>query len=125
MMATTHELEAFCATCPSAQEVTTVLQRFGFRLTFQMDALTSPPSSATPALPAQFHYEDDQGTQVIYLAGHDTDPDGRWLPPHASRWWIFAGGYPMVAKQVAHVLTSTWPLTLRSPSPYTQVLQSA
>ena len=31
------ELEAFCATCPPAEEVTALLAMLGFQLDFQMD----------------------------------------------------------------------------------------
>jgi hypothetical protein len=52
-----QDLEAFCATCPSAEEVTNVLQALGFALTFHMNAV--PPACAeVPPLPAQYHYRD-------------------------------------------------------------------
>ena len=35
------EREAFCATCPSAEEVTSLLQTMGFTLAFHMDAVPS------------------------------------------------------------------------------------
>jgi hypothetical protein len=124
-MSETSELEAFCAICPTEQDVTRVLQRLGFRLIFQMDAITSPPSSYTPALPAQFHFENAHGTQVIYLAGQDTDLDDRRLPSHASRRWLSPGGYPVVAKQVAQALASTWSLTWRASSSESELRQSA
>lgn len=46
-----HDLEALCATCPSAEEVTSLLQAVGFALTFHMDAVPSacigvPPFSS-------------------------------------------------------------------------------
>ena len=31
------ELEAFCAACPPAEDVTTLLAKLGFHLDFQMD----------------------------------------------------------------------------------------
>ena len=52
-----HELEAFCVTCPSAEEVTHLLQAGGFTLAFQMDAVPSACAGAPP-LPAQYHYQD-------------------------------------------------------------------
>src|SRR5260370_24354699 len=48
-----HELEAFCVTCPSAEEVTHLLQAGGFTLAFQMDAVPSACAGAPP-LPAQY-----------------------------------------------------------------------
>ena|SRR5437764_6546157 len=125
MMATMHELEAFCATCPPAQDVTRVLQQLGFRLTFQLGAITYPPSSDTPLLPAQFHYSDAHETEVIYLAGHDTDPDGRWLPPHASHWWLYPGANPAAAQRVVQVLATTWSFTWCSSSSDAELRQSA
>jgi hypothetical protein len=51
------ELEVFCATCPSAEEVTSLLQAVGFTLIFYMDAVPSACAGALP-LPAQYHYQD-------------------------------------------------------------------
>jgi hypothetical protein len=80
----THELESFGATCPDTGEVEQFMQEHGFTLTFSL-----PPQPGyghnVPDLPAQYHYEDRYGTQVVYLAGHDHEVDGIQLPPHASR----------------------------------------
>src|SRR5258706_16403175 len=85
------EREAFCATCPPAADVTALLATLGFRLDFQMDAQRSHDSHLPP-LPAQYHYKDaSSGTEVIYLAGRDMALDGKPLPPHASRFWLYAG----------------------------------
>ena len=46
-----HDLEAFCATCPSAEEVTHLLQVKGFTLAFHMDAVPSA-CAEVPPLPA-------------------------------------------------------------------------
>ncbi len=75
------EAEAFCLMCPDPQDVTDLLQAFGFRLTFHMEATIYPAYSQTPDLPAQYHYSDRCGTEVIYLAGQDYSMDGLKLPP--------------------------------------------
>src|SRR5436305_461002 len=82
------ERQAFCATCPSAEEVSTLLATLGFSLDFQLDAQYT---SQLPLLPAQYHYQDVCGTEVIYLAGRDVALDGEQFPPHASRFWLYAG----------------------------------
>ena len=40
---TVDALEAFCATCPSAEDVTRLLQTVGFELAFHMDTRCSTP----------------------------------------------------------------------------------
>lgn len=110
-----QDLEAFCATCPSAEEVTNVLQALGFALTFHMDAV--PPACAeVPPLPAQYHYRDQRGSEVIYLAGRDTDPDGAELPEHASRFWIHPDADAGAARWVAYILTVKWSFAWRAVS---------
>ena len=110
-----RELEAFCVTCPSVEEVTNLLQSGGFTLAFQMDAVPSACAGAPP-LPAQYHYRDQHGSEVIYLAGHDADPDGAELPEHASRFWIHPGADAGAARWVAHVLAVTWSFTWQAVS---------
>ena len=97
-----RDLQAFCATCPS-EEVTSVLQAAGFALTFHMDAVPSA-CAEVPQLPAQYHYRDQRGNEVIYLAGLDTDPDGAPLPKHASRFWLHPGADAGATQWVAQVL---------------------
>jgi hypothetical protein len=111
------DLEAFCMTCPAAEEVTAMLQPFGFELTFQMDACIYPAYSATPDLPAQYHYRTKHGTEVIYLAGHDADTDGLRLPDHASRFWLYPGADLDKAERVAPDLARRWRLTWRRVNP--------
>jgi hypothetical protein len=113
-------LEAFCATCPSAQEVTSVLQALGFALTFHMDVDASPEYEQVPPLPAQFHFQDMHGNEVIFLAGRDADLDGVGLPEHLSRFWIYAGADAAGYRRVAQVLAITWSLTWQ---PTTQARQ--
>ncbi len=45
--------EAFCVTCPGPEELTSLLQGFGFHLTFQMEAIMYPAYTRLPPLPAQ------------------------------------------------------------------------
>jgi hypothetical protein len=104
-----RDLEAFCATCPSAEEVTTLLQAVGFALTFYMDAVPSA-CAGVPPLPAQYHYRDRRGSEVIFLAGRDADLDGIQLPEHASRFWLYPGADVEVARWIAHVLAVKWSL---------------
>ncbi len=113
------ELEAFCATCPSAEEVTSLLQAVGFTLIFYMDAVPSACAGALP-LPAQYHYQDKNGSEVIFLAGHDADPDGVQLPEHASRFWIYPGANAGSVLEVAHVLAVRWSFARRLESPARQ-----
>lgn len=108
---TGEELEAFCTTCPSAEEVTTLLKTFGFELTFHMDIDVSPEYEQIPCLPAQFHFQDEHGNELIFLAGRDVDFDGRGFPEHASRFWLYPGADAEAARWVAHRLAVLWPLT--------------
>jgi len=106
---TTTDLTAFCATCPSGDEVTAILASLGFALVFQMKADNDQAYLHLAPLPAQFHYRDDQGTEVIYLAGVDQE-DEQPAPPHASRFWLYAGAEANAQEQVAQVLTTAWAL---------------
>ena len=75
------ELEAFCHSCPDPQEVITFLKQLGLRLDFQMEAFLPPVYSPLAELPAQFHFADDSGMSLIYLAGEDSaTEDGERLP---------------------------------------------
>jgi hypothetical protein len=110
----TQEWEAFCRTCPEPQEVTTCLHTMGFTLVFQMPACIPSASSAVALLPAQFHYERPDGLSIIYLAGQDrADEEEERLPPHASRWWVYAGAHSGAVSQVIHALTIKWSCTWR------------
>ncbi len=106
---TTTDLTAFCATCPSGDEVTAILASLGFALVFQMKADNDQAYLHLAPLPAQFHYRDDQGTEVIYLAGIDLE-DNQPVPPHASRFWLYAGAEANAQEQVAQVLATAWAL---------------
>src|SRR5947209_18482926 len=81
---TTTDLTAFCATCPAAEEVTEVLTPLGFALVYQMESDEDQAYLHLAPLPAQFHYRDNQGAEVIYLAGVDQE-DAQPAPPHATR----------------------------------------
>jgi hypothetical protein len=113
------DLEALCATCPSVEEVTSVLQAIGFALIFHMDAVTSG-CAEVPPLPAQYHYRDRRGSEVIFLAGPDADPDGAQLPEHASRFWIHPGADARATRWVAQMLAVKWILTWQPVSPARQ-----
>jgi hypothetical protein len=109
--APSQELEAFCPTCPLPETVRSFLEGLGFRLTFQMDAVLYPVWSATPDLPAQFHFSDEHGTDVMFLVGKDTPTDGERFPPHASRFWISAGADAASYHRSMQVLATRWLLT--------------
>jgi hypothetical protein len=112
----TTEREAFCAICPSAADVTALLATLGFRLDFQMDAQRSH-TSHLPLLPAQYHYRDaSSGTEVIYLAGRDMALDGKTFPPHASRFWLYAGADTEAFTLVLTTLAQHYRLVWRDPS---------
>ncbi len=107
-----NDLTAYCATCPLPEEITVVLQPCGFRLVFAMKADKDQQYLHLPPLPAQFHYEDAHGTQVIYLAGNDFDMDEvQPLPAHRSRFWLYAGTDPERLPDIIRVLDSAWSLT--------------
>src|SRR5579863_8828958 len=111
----TTELEAFCATCPAAQEVSALLVRLGFRLAFQMDEQPDR-SSQLPPLPAQYHYKEDaSGTEVIYLAGCDTPLAQEVFPCHASRFWLSAGADVQAFQQARSTLALSFQLAWRDP----------
>ena len=111
------DLEGFCPTRPTPGEVTAALHTLGCELVFQMDACASPPSSDIPALPAQYHYSDRSGTEVIYLAGRDRDLDGGCLPTHASRFWLFPGADVVAYQRIASYLAVRWRLFWRRSGP--------
>jgi hypothetical protein len=101
-------LEAFCFALPDVKDVTAFLCPMGFSLVYQMKAFPAP-FHGVPALPAQYHYQDHNGTQVIYLAGKDFfSEDGLKLPPHLSRWWMYPGQSHEEAVKVVQVLTARW-----------------
>jgi hypothetical protein len=112
------ERDAFCATCPSVADVTALLATLGFRLDFQLDAQPSH-TSPLPPLPAQYHYKDACGTEVIYLAGRDLALDGQSLPPHASRFWLYTGADSEAFTLVRSTLAQRYRLVWRDPSPQT------
>lgn len=112
------DLSAFCAVCPPADVVTALLEDLGFSLIFSMKArryLNVAP------LPAQYHYRDGHGTEVVFLAGRDTpDGVGNKYPNHASRWWLYAGSSPYTFNLVAQTLSAQfsiqWPMSVTQGS---------
>jgi len=106
------ELEAFCPFCPTPEEVTTILERLGLRLDFQLDAFLPPTYSGLAQLPAQFHFEDASGMSIIYLAGEDSaTEDGERLPPHKSRFWAYPGADAHVFGQITRSVALQWSFT--------------
>jgi hypothetical protein len=114
------ERAAFCTTCPSAEEVGSLLQVLGFELTFHLDTDVPPMYEQLPPLPAQFHFQDTHGNEVIFLAGRDVDLDGGLLPEHASRFWIYLGADAAAYRRIARMLAVRWSLAWQ---PSTQVRQ--
>jgi hypothetical protein len=112
-----RDLEAFCTHCPAASAVTATLQALTFDLTFQMDEYIPAESSHVAALPAQYHYKDQYGTEIIYLAGRDTPENGGRLPAHLSRFWLWPGSNEQAYTRAAEMLARTYHLCwLNSPT---------
>lgn len=114
-------LTAFCASCPEPKEVEQVLEPFGLRQVFSLPADTTVSQAGLPPLPAQYHYKDESGTSVQYLAGVDSpclaDDDDEPIassryhyPKHASRFWLTPGGNELTARRVQDTLTSAFGL---------------
>jgi hypothetical protein len=108
------ELHAFCATCPSPQEVSALLAKLGFHLAFQMEEQRDH-SYELPPLPAQFHFKDACGTELLYLAGRDTSLDGEVYPRHASRFWLYAGADPQAFQRARSILVLVFQFIWRDP----------
>lgn len=114
IMQRAQELQAFCHTCPTPQEVTTYLRTLDFRLDFHLPAFIPSACSAVAPLPAQFHYQRPDGISIIYLAGQDhAGEEGERLPPHASRWWAYTGADPDAFSRVTNALALQWSFTWR------------
>jgi hypothetical protein len=110
-------LEAFCQACPPPEEVTAFLSLVGFRLVFQLPAYQPSATSEVAPLPAQFHYERYDGMSVIYLEGPDrAEDEGERFPPHASRWWVYAGSNPSALGHLTRVLKLRWNCSWHHPS---------
>jgi hypothetical protein len=106
---TSGAVAAFCQQCPDEPTVRNHLGTLGFSLTFQMEGSPAYPSDNIPALPAQYHYQDAFGTEVIYLAGRDSPPeDGLRYPPHRSRFWVYPGAKSEAYIQAIASVTDHW-----------------
>jgi hypothetical protein len=111
------ELHTFCATCPPSEEVSALLAKLGFHLAFQMEAQDDLKTLVhLPALPAQYHHKDAQGTEMIYLAGPDTALEGELFPFHASRFWLYAGADVQAFQLTRSTLALHYGLAWRDPS---------
>lgn len=108
------DLEAFCATCPPAEDVTALLAKLGFRLDFHMEEQRDHQYELPP-LAAQYHFKDAHGTEVIYLAGRDTPLEGEIFPFHASRFWLFAGADVQAFQLAMSTLALSYHFTWRAP----------
>lgn len=116
------ERSAFCSICPSPEAVTDHLARFGLVLTYARPAEMAQDYLHLPPLPAQYHYEDARGTQVMFLAGPDTScladdegdeevdllPGRNSYPPHASRFWLIPGANELTTHHVQEALAARW-----------------
>jgi hypothetical protein len=107
------ELLAFCAACPPPREVLAALAEIHFKLAFTMEEQRFSASLKTPPVPAQYHFRDAHGTEVIYLAGEDVGEEGESLPSHASRFWLYPGTDAAAAHLAAQFCATKWPLTWR------------
>ena len=106
------ELEAFCLSCPEPQEVTMYLSQLGMRLDFQMEAFAPPVHSPLAELPAQFHFAEDSGMSLVYLAGQDSGmEEGERLPAHNSRFWAYAGADKERFERITHLVALQWSFT--------------
>jgi hypothetical protein len=111
----THELEAFCNTCPAQDGVTAFLQIMSFALDFHMPEVSSSARSGVPPLPAQYHYGRPDGMSIIYLAGRDTPMNGERLPIHASRFWAYEGADLGTFRSITRALAVRWSFTWQRP----------
>ncbi len=106
-------LEAFCSSCPDPNEVAAVLQGFGFQLTFSMKAAVR--RTTTVSIPAQYHFDDPDGTEILYLAGRDVGDEKTRLPRHESRFWAFSGADSTRYQLVISILANRWTLHWQTP----------
>jgi hypothetical protein len=115
-----QELEAFCHSCPQPYEVTDFLDTLGFTPGFEMAARASH-DQYVPALPAQYHYERDDGMSIIYLAGRDSPMQGEHFPAHNSRFFAYAGAdsaaFGWTTRAIAVKWNLAWQHTVSSEPP--------
>jgi hypothetical protein len=110
------ELAAFCHTCPEPEEVIAFLAQLGLRLDFQLEAFSPPTYSELSELPAQFHFADDSGMNLIYLAGEDSaTEDGERLPVHKSRFWAYIGADEPRFEKITQLVALRWSFTWHYP----------
>lgn len=107
------DLKAFCAARPTPEEVGARLAKLGFHLVFQMREQRDH-HLLLPPLPAQYHYRDEVGTEVIYLAGCDVpmhENGGSAFPPHKSRFWLSCGAKREPFQIARATLALSWGFT--------------
>ncbi len=113
------ELEAFCHSCPEPQEVITFLKSLCMHLDFQMEAFAPPMYSPLAELPAQFHFADESGLSLIYLAGEDdATQEGERLPVHKSRFWAYTGADAQRFERITRSVALQWSLTWQHASSF-------
>ena len=106
---TLRPLQAFCQSCPSVENVKAVLAPLGFSLSFHLRSYPARPNWTIAALPEQYHYQDRYGTEVVFLAGKDYFPEeGKQLPAHQSRLWVYPGHDPACSVQAVATLSKQW-----------------
>lgn len=85
-----------------------MVQSSGLTLVFQMPAVTH--RRVETSIAAQYHFVAADGTEVLYLAGRDVGDSSTLLRPHASRFWLIAGGNPTIMQTVLAILAARWSL---------------
>jgi len=82
-----------------------------------MEAFAPPVYSPLAQLPAQFHFVDDSGMSIIYLAGEDSaTEEGERLPVHKSRFWAYAGADAQRFEKITQQVARRWSFTWHYPS---------
>lgn len=134
------DLTAFCASCPDPTEVARVLHDLGFHLAFSLpaDETNAAMRDFLPPLPAQYHFEDQVGTSIVYLAGVDSprladegdepaasvSSPSHYLP-HASRFWLSEENREPDIGRVRETLAAQWGFRWRRDRLAGEVIEGA